>query len=213
MNTLFTDAVLIRSLVLFLMLGSVAGLFAGAALLMRPDWLSRIGKHANHWVSTRQMSRPLVKIFNVEAWFYRHNRLAGGALLLAAVYLIYYFTVQFNKQAAMISIGRHTPLHPSLLDGLLDAMVLGCFSGAVFAAIVSLYLMLRPSMLRELELRANSKTSVRQRLKPLEIIRGGVDSYVFKHVRLTGWVILAGSFYTLLVLLAYWEKLSPVMAK
>lgn len=206
MSALFTDAVLMRSLILFLMLGSIAGLIAGAALLLRPDWLMRVNKLANRWVSTRQMVRPFSYSINLESWCYRHNRLIGTLLMSAAVYIIYYLTTAFDKTAALKNVFYSASIPPLLMDGLLDGFVLFGLTGAVFAAMVSLFLVFRPSMLRDFEQRANKRTSLRQALKPLENLRGGVDQYVFRHVRLAGVLIFAGSFYTLAILLINWKN-------
>lgn len=200
MSTLFSDAILMRSLILFLMLGSVTGLFAGAALLLRPDWMLRVSKFANRWVSTRQMARPLNRSINMDAWFYRYNRLCGGLLMSGSVYVVYFFTAAFDKAVALRNVFKAASVPPALMAGLIDALVLGSLVTAVFAAIVSLFLIFRPSMLREFEQRANKKISLRQALKPLESQHGGLDQYVFKNVRLAGILILMGSIYMLVVL-------------
>lgn len=201
MSTIFTDAILMHSLILFLMLGSVAGLFAGAALLFRPDWLQRVSKHANRWFSTRQMVRPLARAIDMDNWFYRYNRLSGTLLIAAAFYIVYYFTAVFDKYSALRNVFNAANIHPEIMAGLIDALVLICMMGAVFAGIIGLFFIFRPSMLREFELQANCKTSLRRRLKPLEIQRDALDQYVLRHMRLVGILMLLGSIYTLVVLL------------
>jgi hypothetical protein len=203
MNFLFSDAVLMRSLLLFLMLGSVVGLCAGTALLLNPDWLMRMSKHANRWVSTRQMGRPLDKPINMEHWFYRYSYLSGGALLAGAIYIIYMFTAPLARTNLMLSLSKMHLVQTVLLEPLLDTLVLVFISGAVLALVVSLFLLFRPSMLREFEFGANQNISLRQSLKPMEIQRGNVDQLVFRHVRIVGMVILCGSLYTFVVLV-FW---------
>jgi hypothetical protein len=90
-----------------------------------------------------------------------------------------------------------------LIAGLLDALVLSALIGALFAAFVGLFLLLRPSMLREFEQGANRWISLRRALKPMEIPRAGVDEYVFLHGRRVGVLLVLGSLYTL-VLLTLW---------
>lgn len=207
MSVLFTDAVLTRSLLLFLILGSVAGLIAGATLLLHPGWMLSVSKLANRWVSTRQFVRPLTLSIGLDSWFYRYNRLNGALLMAGSIYIIYFFTVVFDKAGALKNIFKAAVVPPALMAGLVDALVLCCLTGAVFAAIVSLFLMLRPSLLREFEQGANQKISLRLALKPLEIQRDSVDPYVFKNVRWAGILILAGSLYTLVVLLGSWKNI------
>jgi len=201
MNQLFSDAVMTRGLILFLIAGSVAGLFAGAALLLRPDWLLRVSAFTNRWVSTRQMTRPLVRSFHMEGWLYRHNRISGAMLMLGSIYILYFFTAVFNKLGVLTNVFKISGIAPGVMAGLIDALVLTCITGAVFVAIVSLFLLFRPSMLRELELRANHTMSLRRVLKPLENQHAALDEYVFQNVRVAGVLILAGSLYTLVVLI------------
>lgn len=201
MNTLFSDALLMKSLILFLLLGSIVGLFAGIVLLLRPDWMKSLSKRANHWVSTRKWARPLGRAIVVENWLYRHNQLSGALLLAAAIYVVYFITTVFDKSGVLISVFKTASISPIVMAGLIDAVVLTCLMVAIFAAIISLFLGLRPSMLRELEQRANKKTSLRQMLKPLEVKREGLDQYVFQNVRLVGVLILIASIYTLVILL------------
>lgn len=203
MSTLFTDAVLLRSLVLFLMLGSAAGLLMGVMMLWRPEWLARLSKHANGWVSTRQMARPLEQTVNLDNWFYRYGRLSGAVLMLGAMYIIYMFATHFARADLLLNLAKMHLVQPVLLEPLLDTLVLIFLAGAVLALLVSLFLFFRPSMLRDLEFGANQSISLRSSLKPLEVQRDGLNQLVFRNIRLTGVLLLCGSLYTL-VALAFW---------
>lgn len=205
MNTLFSDAMLTRSLFIFLLLGSVAGLIAGAALLLRPDWLRYAGNFVNRWVSTRKWTRWFVHAIALDAWFYRYNKFCGAILLAGSIYMVYFFTVVFDKTGALNGVFKSNAIPLVLMGGLVDAMVLIALTGAVFVAMISLFLILRPSMLRELEIRVNQKTSLRKALKPLEQQHSSLDQYVFRHQRLVGILIMAGSIYTLVVLTNNWK--------
>ena len=192
-----TDTLLLRSLLWFLMFGSIAGLLVGAALILRPDWLLRVSKRANRWVSTRRLDRALEQSINLDHWFYRYRLVSGILTLAGAVYIIYFFTAAYDKPSALAGLSKHYTIPPALMDALLDALVLSSLAGAVFALIVSLFLLFRPSMLRGFEHGANQWVSLRSALKPLEVARSGVDEYVFRHVRLVGVLLLFGSLYTL----------------
>jgi hypothetical protein len=203
MNILFSDAVLMRSLILFLILGSVIGLIAGLALLLRPNVLMHLSKYTNRWVSTRQMGRSLEQSVDIEHWLYRYSRWSGAVLMLGAVYIVYMLTTHIVRIDTLAGLARMHLVHSTLTEPLLDALVLLFLAGAVVAIIISLFLMFRPSMLRDLELGANQNISLRQTLKPVEIQRGNVDQLVFMNGRLVGVALLCGSFYTLVVLI-FW---------
>ncbi len=198
-----TDTLLLRSLLLFLMFGSIAGLLAGATLILRPDWLLRVSKLANHWVSTRHLDRWLEQSIKLDRWFYRYSRVSGTLTLASAVYIIYFLTAMFDKPAVLAVLSKNTVVPPELMDVLLDALVLSGLAGAVLALIISPFLLFRPSLLRGFERGANQWFSLQRALKPLDVARSGVDEYVFRHARLVGVLLLFGSLYTL-VWLATW---------
>ena len=203
MSAIFTDAVLMRSLILFLLVGSVVGLFGGILLLLRPDWMLSMNKFSNRWISTRKMGRSLEKSVNIDHWFYRNSHLSGVVLLTGAIYFVYALTTQVVRADLLASFGRLHLVQPVLLEPLLDTLVLIFLAGALLAMIVSLFLIFRPSMLRDLELVANRSMSLRKSLRPMEVQRGNVDQLVFGNVRVVGVLLLCASLYTLVVL-AYW---------
>lgn len=185
------------ALLLLMVAGSVAGLLAGTTLVMCPSWLLHASKRANRWISTRQIDRMLEQVIKVDRWFYRHHQVSGTLLLAGAVFLIYFFTARFDKLGIIVGLSKALMASPLFTGVLLDAMVLIILLGAVFALIVSLFLLSRPSMLRRFEQGANKRVSLSRALKPLSIARFGVDEYVFQNVQLAGALLLLGSLYIL----------------
>lgn len=194
---------LLQSFVILLILGSLAGLVAGVLLLFRPNVLQSWGVLLNRWVSTRQMELPLDRSVNIDPWFYRHRRFAGLLILLGALYILYYFTVALDREQAILSLSRHFNLHAALTAGLLDALVLGAMLGALMALVGGMFLLLRPSLLRDFEQVANRWLSLRRAMKPVEATRPGMDEYVFAHGRQAGMLLVLGSLYVLVFLLSW----------
>ena len=197
------ESLLLRSFVLFLMLGSLAGLIVGALLLWSPQRLRAVSSLLNRWISTRHLDQALDRVVEIDPWFYRHHLTSAWLILLASGYIIYSFTIGLNRANAVIGLSRYCHLPEGLAAGLLDAMVLSALLGVLFAVFVSLFLLLRPSMLRDFEQGANSWVSLRRGLKPLEIGRAGVDEYIFKYGRQAGLLLVLGSLYAL-SLLTFW---------
>jgi hypothetical protein len=197
------NKLLFHALLLFLMTGSIAGLFAGASLVLRPVWLLYVSRRVNRWVATRQISSLLEWVVKVDRWFYRHHQASGMLLLAGAVFLIYFFIARFDRLRILIGLSRAFAIPPVLTEVLLDSAVLSILLGAAFALIISLFLLIRPSMLRGFEQGANRWISLRRALKPFEISRIGVDEYVFQNVQMAGVLLLFGSLYTL-VGLTHW---------
>ena len=200
-------ALLLRTLLLILVLGSVAGLLTGAVLILRPDWLLRASKRLNRWVSTRKLSLSLERTIHVDHLFYRYRRLSGAFIMLGGVYMLYFFMITFDKAGVLYVLSNAT-IPTALMRGLLDGLVLIGISSAVIALIVSLFLLFRPSKLRNLEFSANKSASLRRALKPLEIPRSGVDEYVFSRGYIVGALLVLGSLYTIAGLMAWLNYLA-----
>jgi hypothetical protein len=202
MNPLF-QSWLLQSAVIFLIIGSLAGIVVGALLLLRPQSLQRVGQFLNRWISTRHLDQSLERTVDLDHWFYRHYRTSGALTLMGAVYILYFFTVRLDRANAIAGLSRHFNWPTSLVGGLLDAMALSAMLGALFAAFVALFLLVRPSLLREFEQGANQWVSLRRALKPMEIPRKGLDEIVFQYKRRVGIMLVLGSLYTS-VLLTLW---------
>lgn len=203
MSSLLTQTELLRSLVLFLMLGSFAGLLLGVLMLWRPQWLARISKVANGWVSTRQMARPVSQPINIDHWFYRHANLSGGLLIVGAVYILYIFTVQVTRIGLLASLAKLNLVQLVMLEPVTDALVFVFIGGAILAFFVGLFLIIRPSMLRDWEQGANQQLSLRTSLRPLEIQYNQIDGFLARHFQWVG-VLLVGASLYVLVALTFW---------
>ncbi len=197
------NQMLFHALLLFLMVGSMAGLFVGVALVLRPAWMSYASKHANRWIAMPPVANLLDQVVKVDRWFYRHHQASGISLLAGAVLLIYFFTARFDKISLLTGLSRKFPIPTVFAEMLLDSVVLSILLGAAATLIISLFLLIRPSMLRGFEQDANQWISMRRVLKPFELSRVGVDEYVFQNVQMTGVLLLFGSLYTLAVLIIW----------
>ena len=188
---------LFHAMLLFLMVGSIAGLFAGAALVLRPSVLLQVSARVNHWVATRKISGLLEHVFKIDRWLYRHHNATGTLLLIGAIFLFYFFTARFDKLRILIGFSIRFSIPPVFSEILIDAGVLSILLGAAFAFVVSLFLLFRPSMLKGFEQGANQWISLRRALKPFESFRDGIDAYAFHNAQMTGVLLLFGSLYTL----------------
>ncbi len=200
MNPIITP-ILWQSLGALLFIGSATGVVMGLLLIFRPTWLQSASKFTNRWVSTRHLDRALERSINVDLYIYRYRLVSGGVLLAGAVFILYFFTVQFDKASAIVIGAQRFHWPAKLIEGLVDALVLGSLVGALSTTFVSLSLLLRPSLLRGSEHYANQWISLRRALKPLEIPRHGIDEMVFRHRQLAGALLILGSLYTMIALI------------
>lgn len=178
-----------------LMLGCVVGFIIGAMLILCPQMFHSLNQTANRWISTRGIEKPLEKMILIDHWFYQYRRISGGLLFIASVTVLTVCTSGFDRSLALLSLRTFTA---SINAQHLDVLVLICLLGAVFAALISLFLVFRPSLLRDFEQSANQWMSLRHAIKPLEVQRTPLDEYVLNHVRLAGVVLLCCSLYVVL---------------
>ncbi len=188
-----TEIFLWRALAIFLLVGALSGIALALLLVFKPHLLERINRVANRWISTRQMNRLMDRSISIEHWFYQYHRLAGMAIVSGAVYIFVYFGILFDKAYALRHM--HSRISLTLLDGLLDALVLSALTGAAAALMVGLFLWLRPSLLRGMEEEANQWVSSRRATKILDVPRDQVDRFVARHARRVGWLLLVASIY------------------
>ena len=194
---------LFHAWLLFMMVGSVAGLFLGALLIMRPAVVATVSGYANNWIATRHLTGILERVIQLDRWLYRYHRVAGTFLLTGAIFLVYFFIVPFDKLRIVVGLVRIYAFPPVIAEILLDTAVLSILLGAVFVLIVSLFLLARPSMLRGFEEGANQWISLRQAIRPFEISRFSIDETVFQNIQMAGVLLLLGSLYSIVLLTAW----------
>lgn len=197
------QAWLLQAAFIFLILGSLAGMAVGALLLFRPQRLRAISAVLDRWISTRRLDRALERSIRFDSWFYRHGRITGTLTALGALYVLYFFTVQLDRGQAVAGLVKRFGYHPLLIGGLLDGLVLSALLGALCALLVALFIVFRPSLLRDFEHAANRWLSLRKTLKPLEIPHDNLQRYVERHARQTGIFLLLGGLYTLVLMLVW----------
>lgn len=198
MTTDPADIFLWRALAIFLLIGALLGISLGLLLIIRPGHLGSVNRVANRWISTRHIGKLMDRSISIEHWFFQHHRPVGLAAVLGAIYIFIYFGLLFDKASMLRRMSSMVPAR--LLDGLLDALVLGALIGAAAALMVGLFLWLRPSMLRGLEEEANVWVSSRKATKILDVPHDQVDRFVARHAQKAGWLLLLGSIYLFLVL-------------
>jgi len=182
-----------RDLVIFLLGCAPLGAAISLLLIVNPRLMERINRIVNRWISTRHVNQFLDQTISIEHWFYRHHRVFGAIVMLGAAYVFIFFGLQFDKAYALQHLGWKIPT--SLIDGLLDALVLSSLTGSVVAFLVGLFLWMRPSLLRGIEAEANQWITARRAIKILDIPRDQVESFVARHAQRVGWLLLLGSIF------------------
>lgn len=192
-----------ESFLTLLVLGGMSGIFIGLLLIFDPQRFHRISSMLDRWVSTRALDKALERNITLDPWLYRYRRATGALILAGALFILYYFAVELEREAAIVALAKRFHYPASLTGGLLDALVLSALLGAFCATFVALCLMFRPSLLRGFEASANQWLSLRKALKPMEIPRDYLNDFVAQHTRRVGIFLLIGGVY-ILALLSWW---------
>lgn len=189
------NSVLLQTFLIFVLVGGMAGLLVGIGLLLRPEGIVRLNHYFSRWVSTDRLEQELDRPRWIERMFYRHSRLVGGFLLVGAVFILYVFLFAYNLHAISPSVA-----HNAGAAWLLDATVGVLLVGSTLAAVVGAIVMVRPSLLRNLESSANRWVGSDSLLKVFNSRHDAFDRYLLSHSRIAGVCIIAGSLYTLVIL-------------
>src|SRR5450756_2801002 len=112
-----------RALAIFLLIGALLGVVLALLLIFKPQFLERLNRVANRWVSTRHINQWLDRSVRIEHWFYQHHRAAGVVIVLGASYILIYFGFLFDKA---YTLQRLSLIHIS------EPTRLGMISYAVF---------------------------------------------------------------------------------
>jgi hypothetical protein len=180
-----------------LLVGSFAGLLMGAVLIVRPHWLKRLSQTLNREIASSSLNRRI----KFDPWFYRYRYLSGGLIFFGALYVLIFFTVLLERSRAVEALVQRWQASPALIDALFDPLVLILILGACLALFISLFILFRPSLLREFEQGANQWISLRKTLPE----SAKVDEFTLRYAQQVGVFLLLGSLYTW-ILLIYWAK-------
>lgn len=179
---------------LMALIGGVAGALAvGIWMLIKPKGFLRANAFLSKWVSTRQAARSLTVPHKIESFVYRHHRPFGGAIILGALYVLYYLTFHYDQRVILATAGYSGPAAAWIVHALVIALGTVC----VFGFIVGTYLFVRPSALKGFEVWTNRWITARQATKGLDIMRDGPDRWAARYLRPFAWVLIVVSLYIL----------------
>lgn len=184
---------LLRSFLILLCVGSVAGVLLGAGMLWKPERIAFWNQYFSRWVSPDKIDEQLNRPRWIERYFYRHHRLVGATLLIGATFVLYAFLFGHNMRrvsAVMASGGW----------GLWEALVGILLIGSVLAAFVGLIVLTRPSLLREIEKSSNRWISTQGMVKLFDGMHYSFDLQFLRYRKTAGVLMILGGLYILIVL-------------
>ena len=188
--------ILVRFFVAMLCGGSVFGFLVGVGLLLKPERIALLNHYFSRWFSTDKMTEQLDRSRSTERFLYRHHRLVGGALFVAAMFVLYIFLFSYNLR-------RMSTATASGYWVLMDALVAILLVGTVLAGLVGIVVAARPSLLRDIEKSTNRWFAMEGIVKFFNNMRYSPDQHILRRGKMAGVLIIAASLYILIVLVPF----------
>ena len=189
MNTMnIIERILIPTVMLFLLVGSMAGLVFGCALALRSGATLQFVARMNRWVSTREALRPLEAVHNVDpAPDSPHRRVLGMLFIVGGLITVYFLMTRLD-------VARALDVKRALLGALLlQATKFTLVAGGVFALIIGLLMAFWPARLASFEARMNRWYSTRRFIAAEEVMHTPLEPRVEANPQAAGWIIAAAS--------------------
>jgi len=188
-----------QALLTCLAAGLVFSALVGLALLVRPGAMMRVHRRWSRWVDTSASFARLDRmLWNLEPRIYRHHRIVGAALVVAAAYVLWQWAFAYDRAETL------RLLAPRLQAQSLDWLVAGlewCVVVIHAAAVVlGVVIFVRPSLLKGLERTANRWHEPGALVNLLDRQNLAADRLLELHPRLLGLVVLCASAFSLVAL-------------
>ena len=147
----------------------------------------------NRWISTDAFFQKLDKPHYQERMFYRWHHLFGVAIVLASIYIIYMFVYRIDIN----TVARILPLfHEQEINRWLVEALIYFFIGVSIVILgLGVLIIVRPSMLKRLEVWANYWVGVEKSLDKLNTQYEIPENILPGNVRLFGSIVLLGGLY------------------
>lgn len=175
--------------------GTIIAMLYGFWLLIFPDSAIKLGDKINKNFSMRKHTKSLETQISIESWFYHHSKITGSLLMAGAAYLIYllFWNLDF-LQLAKVMPG----LSVIVWEWLLQTFQIFFSIMSMLVLLAGFLVIVRPSILKPLEHKANKWISTRQKMQFMSDNVGQTDRVLSRFPRQFGAVILIFSAIVLL---------------
>ncbi len=165
----------------------------GLSFLLIPEKVLKLGDRLNHWVKTEHYFEILNKPRYQERIVYRYHHLFGILVIIFTSVSIYLMYFSADVPVVMDSLALWVD---SAFAKWLIVMLYHILAGAnVLAFIIGLIILIRPSMLKILENKANHWVHTDEKMKILDSTRE-LPAFMFPgNPRIFGILVILGAMY------------------
>jgi len=139
------------------------GMLTGLIMLIAPADVGQASRRLGNWYSGSAMARLMETPYFIERLFYRHHRVFGMLVSVAALWSLSYLVRMLEHRPELLSLFKGIP--GPLAAILLDTGIVFLILGTSFAAAVGVVVFIRPSILKGLEGKANQWVQSRKWLE------------------------------------------------
>lgn len=166
-------------------------LIAGMCLLLIPGWLLRLSERLSVWVDTSDWFKKLDEQKNFEREFYSNHKVMGSIIIIGSLYSLWFIWPLRNELHFLLPEINNFLLRNIMQTAVANTLLLG----NAFAFIMGCVILLRPSLLKGLEVRLNRWIESGKSLEVLDKKVDIFDQVVPGKPRLFGLLIIIGSIY------------------
>ena len=178
-----------------IIVGAALSMLYGIWLLIAPGSAQALNKKINKSFSMRKSTKFLEKPVSIERWFYKHAKITGSLLMTGSVYLFYllFWELDFAQLAKALP-----NLSTLIWEWLLQAFQIFFAIMSIVVFLMGFLILIRPSLLKPLEEKANTWVSTRQKMQFMSENMGQTNQLLTRFPRQFGAVIIICSAIVLL---------------
>ena len=181
------------ALLIFLLIGSLASVALGLALVFRTAKALVFMRSMNRWVSTRRALRQAELPRTVDVESLRSRKLLALFLFFGGLFALYVLLVRLEIPRVAMVLGVNVQRW-FLIGVALQTMKWFLAVGSALAVVVAILILFFPGRLAALEARLNKWYSTRNLLPPTgESMRYPLDLMVETSPHAAGWIIAVAS--------------------
>jgi hypothetical protein len=191
MNNYFVAHVVVPSVLVFVLIIGVVGIFLGLGLISRSAALLRLLDRLNHWTSMRSALRSLEIPRDVEQGARRHPRGLGIAVLVGAVFSLYFLLARVS--ASDLTALLVTSASKAAMLWFANILRWALIGANVIALAIGIVLTFMPQTMGPLAATANRWISSRRLTMKANEMDLTIDIVVRAYPRIAGALIAIGA--------------------
>lgn len=164
----------------------------GLLMILVPGWLMRVSGGINIWIDTAPWFHKLDEQRSFERLFYRFHLLMGIFIIVGSLYSLWFI---WQLQGGELLFLLPALKNPVLLDILQSALIYLLLLGNLVAFVIGVVVLVRPSLLKNLEAWSNRWVDSDRVLKSVDRRVDISERIIHGHPRLFGLLVVIGSLY------------------